>query len=924
MRRFSLESRVSNSASRPAWLASCLLAVVLCLLSLALWRGASPMLHPPDVPHTIQGMAYNAFQRWGGPFQQRFASDADIASDMQLLSRHTRRLRTYSSAELPRLPAIAADHGLRLHAGVWLDRRLDANERELTAVIEAVAAHSNIDRVIAGNETLLQDKLRPEQLHGYLARLRKALAVPVSTAEPWHVWLDQPELADHVDFITVHLLPYWEGMPVEAALQQAMHRLARLHERFPGKPIVIGEIGWPGGDFHFGAARATPVNQAQFTREFLDYAQRHALDYFIMEAVDQPWKARIEGRVGAHWGLFDARRNLKFELSGPIETDPYWKTKALMTSILAVLPLVPLAFLFPHMRSAGRLTFALSAFLVASFAVAVATQPLADYLSPLDLMLYSLLVPALLMMGAVFLSQMLEFAELFWPGSLRRIAPVLPGPKPLPPDPEPLALGQESLPEDLPAVQPSHDATLLRLGPDGSDLPWVSVHLACSNEPPEMVIATLRSLLALQWPHLQIVVIDNNTHDPALWQPVQDFVLATGDDRVKFHHLPHWPGFKAGALNYALSCTDPRAQWIGVVDADYTVEPDWLEQLAGYFNRPEVAAIQSPQAHRDWQDHAVSRFMNWEYEGFFRLGMHHRHERNALIQHGTMVLIRRESLARAGGWNPACVCEDAELGLRLLRLGQDLVYVDKVMGRGLVPSDLQSYLRQRRRWALGGMQILRLHARDLLAHGPLTLAQRYHFLAGWLPWMGDALHLCFSLLALAWTAGLLLAPAWFNVPASLFLAPIAIFAMVRLMLGPMLYVRRMDCSWPDVVGAALAGMSLSHRVARGVLSGLFGKEARFEITTKRLGPGHTSQSAPRQDVRRHPLAGVREEGLILLALMLAVAALLLQPGQPLQGALLAWTGVLMLQALPYAVTIGLTLFSIRRPSPSVLSEDTSQ
>jgi len=148
--------------------------------------------------------------------------------------------------------------------------------------------------------------------------------------------------------------------------------------------------------------------------------------------------------------------------------------------------------------------------------------------------------------------------------------------------------------------------------------------------------------------------------------------------------------------------------------------------------------------------------------------------------------------------------------------------------------------------------------------------------------------------------------------------------MVRLMLGPLLYVRRMDCSWSDVVGAALAGMSLSHRVARGVLSGLFGKEARFEITTKRLGPGHTSQSAPRQDVRRHPLAGVREEGLILLALMLAVAALFLQPEQPLQGALLAWAGVLMLQALPYAVAIGLTLFSILRPSPSALSEDASQ
>ncbi|MFZ9408027.1 MAG: glycosyltransferase, partial [Burkholderiaceae bacterium] len=815
---------LTDSASGPAWAASVLLAVLLAVLSVAIWRSASPLLHPPDVPGQVQGMAYNAFQRWDGPFQQQFPSDADIAADMKLLSRYTRRLRTYSAGELPGLPAIAAQHGLRLHVGVWLDRRLDANERELHAVIQAVAGHDNIDRVIAGNETLLQDKLRPEQLHAYLDRLRKSLSVPVSTAEPWHVWLDQPELADHVDFITVHLLPYWEGMPVEVALQQAMQRHRQLRERFPDKPIVIGEIGWPGGDFHFGAARATPVNQAQFTREFLRHAQANALDYFLMEAVDQPWKARIEGRVGAHWGLFDARRNPKFEFTGPIETDPYWRSKALMASVLAILPLVPLALLFPAMRPAGRLTFALSSLLVANFAVAVATQPLADYLSPFDLFLYSLLVPALLLMGAVFLTQMLEFAELFWPGSLRRIAPV----RPVNPSRSVSSSENASLSERVSL----------------SETPLVSLHLACSNEPPAMVITTVRSLMALNWPRLEIVIVDNNTRDPALWQPVRDFVQASGDCRVKFHHLPAWPGFKAGALNYALTRTDPGAQWVGLVDADYVVDPDWLVQVAGYFGQPAVAAIQAPQAHREWEHHPLSRFMNWEYEGFFRLGMHHRHERNALIQHGTMVLIRRDSLERAGCWNPDCVCEDAELGLRLLRNGEQLVYVDRVMGRGLVPSDLQAYLRQRRRWAMGGMQILRLHAHDLFGRGPLTLAQRYHFVAGWLPWMGDALHLCFSLLAIAWTIGLLVAPAWFTVPASLFLAPIAIFALVRLLLGPLLYARRMKCSWRDVVGAALAGMSLSHRVARGVLTGLFGREAHFEITTKRTESKDEPESDP--------------------------------------------------------------------------------
>ena len=902
--------------NRPSWRLAGVtfaLALVIALLSGGLWQSWNRPLHPPDARLPIAGMAYNAFQRWDSPLQQRFPPDEAIEADLRLLSRYTRRLRTYSSSEFPKLPEIAARYGLKLTAGVWLDRRLKDNERELSAVEAAAAAHSNIERVIAGNETLLQDKLKPDQLYDYLDRLRRSLKVPVSTAEPWHVWIDLPELADHVDFITVHLLPYWEGMPIEAAVPYAMQRYRELQTRFPDKPIVIGEIGWPSGDFRFGAARATPAHQARFVREFLKIAQEAAsapspvinpsptinsrtmpspgpvLDYYLMEAVDQPWKASTEGRVGAHWGLFDARRNLKFDLQGAIEPDPYWRRHAIVATVLALLPLLALMVLFPNMRLPGRCTFALSALLVATFAVVMATRPLADYFSLIDLAFYSLLVPALLLMGAIFLAVMLEFSELFWSGSLRQRA-------------QPRWVRHNEL-------------------SDGSPLPWVSIHLACCNEPPEMVLATLRSLRALDWPHLEILIVDNNTRDASRWEPVREAVQALADPRVRFFHLPHWPGFKAGALNFALSHTDPRARWIGVVDADYVVDPTWLRQMAGYFAQPEVAALQAPQAHRDWEGDTASRLMNWEYEGFFRLGMHHRHERNALIQHGTMILLRRTALEQAGQWDPVCVCEDAELGLRFLNQGQRIVYVDEVLGRGLVPADWKAYRRQRRRWAMGGMQILRLHAGALLGRGPLNLAQRYHFIAGWLPWMGDALHLCFSVLALAWTIGLLMAPAIFNVPASLLLAPLALFATVRLVLGPLLYLKRVRCPWRDVLGAAIAGMGLSHAIARGVLTGLFRRRLSFDVTTKRVTDLKEPQSLsalpqPPQRPNQGVLNGFSlheagEECLLLSGLLAAMAALILQTSQPLDGALLAWLGVLALQALPYVVTVTLS-FALAR------------
>ena len=555
-----------------AWAAALALGVV--VLNLVLWRLFNPPITVTDAPPQFEGMAYNAFQRWDSPLHQRFPNAQQVAADLDALAGHTRRLRTYSSGEMPDLPGLALSKGFTLTAGVWLDTRLDANEREMAAVLTA-AAHPHIERVIAGNETQLHRLLPPEALYAYLDRLRARLRVPVSTAEPWHVWLSQPALVDHVDFITLHLLPYWEGVPVERAVDVALQRHAEVRARFPGKPIVIGEVGWPSAGFAVGEARATPDAQARFVREFVARTQGMQLDYYVMEAVDQPWKVATEGRVGAHWGFLDAQRHPKFGLTGPLEADPYWRRKAAASAVLALVPLLPFWLVFSGMTLRAHLMFAVSVQAVATGAVLLGTQPLWDYLRWHDMLLLGLLVPALMLMGAMLLSQALEFAELFWPGSLHR-------------------------------TERSHrvDGDTL---PDGSPLPLVSLHVAWCNEPPDMVLATVKSLLALDWPRLEIVLVDNNTTDPALWQPLQAFAAALGDARLHFHHLPAWPGFKAGALNHALAHTSAQADWVGVVDADYVVDAQWLRRLAGHFVQAQVAVVQSPQAHRQWEGQRLSR-----------------------------------------------------------------------------------------------------------------------------------------------------------------------------------------------------------------------------------------------------------------------------------------------------------------------------
>ncbi|RPH66727.1 MAG: glycosyltransferase [Burkholderiales bacterium] len=845
--------------TRSTWLLSLLIVAA----NLVAWQLLHRPVQAPDFDGKVAGMAYNAFQRWDDPRKRKFPSVDQVDADLAMLAGHTRSLRTYSSSEFPELPALAERHGLRLTAGVWLDGRSLNNRREIEAVKTAVREHRSVARVIVGNEALLRGDLTTRELILFLNELRKEVDVPVSTAEPWHVWLRNPELARHVDFITVHLLPYWEGVPANEALGYALQRLDQLQRSFPGKPIVIGEIGWPSRGDRFDDASAGPALQARFIREFATLAQSRSLDYFLMEAVDQPWKRANEGRVGAYWGVFNADRTPKFAMSGAVSSDPQWPGKALAASALAFVPILWFFVAFARMRLASRVAFAAMIQAVASLVVWLVALPFEFYLRPIDWVALGFLLPSLLAMAAILLANGFEFVEMYWPGNLRRRF-----------EPKPLA--------------------------PGAPEPRVSIHLACCNEPPAMVIATLDSLQRLEYGNFEVLVIDNNTKDEALWRPVEAHVAKLGE-RFRFFHLPSWPGFKAGALNFALAQTDPMAEVVGVVDADYVVRRDWLRALVGHFDDPKVAVVQAPQAHRDWDRQPFRRMMNYEYDGFFRVGMHHRNERDAIIQHGTMTLIRATALREHGQWAEWTICEDAELGLRLMKAGLSTVYVDRVMGEGLTPDDFAAFRKQRRRWAQGAMQILKGHWHTLVSGRQLTAGQRYHFLTGWLSWLGDALHLVFAFGAMFWTVGVLAAPKYFSLPIPLFMVPLFVFFVAKALFGPLLYARRVRCSGSDIAGAALAGMGLSHAVARGVFSGLAFRSAVFEITRKGAAPAACA-------LPDSGYGAVREEAVLLAGLAVCVVgvALTRTPGQ-VESAM--WMAILALQALPYAAALACTALS---------------
>ena len=838
-----------------------LFALLIALIHFGLWWVVNRALPLIDAPRIVHGFAYSGYQLGQSPLEKRYPSTAELLDDLQMLKPYTDHIRTYGSLENPEVIPLASNLGMTVMAGAWLSGDSLDNEREISALIAKVKSYPHIQRAIVGNEVLLRTDLTVEQMIRYLDRVREEVAVPVSTAEPWHVWLKNPELVKHVDFIAVHLLPYHEGIPIENALDYAMQRYQELMEAYPRKKIVITEIGWPSKGPAIGAAVASQVNQARFVREFLARTAHQNFDYYLMEAIDQPWKVEVEGWAGAYWGMFDAERRPKYDLHGAIPRDTRWIAKAGWASIIAFFPILIAAIRFRHWGAGAQISLAVLLQACITTLVVAWNLPGDYYYELRDIIVLVGLIIGMGLTSAVLMIYGVEFSEVMFKGIWYR---AFKRADPLPKE------------EEL----------------------FVSVHLACYNEPPAMVIATIESLHKLQYSNYEVIVIDNNTKDEALWKPVEAY-MAQLPSNFRFFHLPQWPGFKAGALNFALQQTDPRAQVIGVVDADYVVTPDWLGALVPHFKDTQVAVVQAPQAHREWESNFFRRMCNWEFEGFFRIGMHHRHERNALIQHGTMTLVRRQSLDEVGGWSEWCICEDTELGLRLLEDGYELRYIDETFGRGLTPTNFKALKSQRFRWAFGAMQILKHHLPKLLGKSTLTFGQRYHFLTGWFGWLGDALQLIFTMGSIGWTLAMLAFPKSFSLPVSIMLTPIICFLIIKAALGPVLYRKTMHCGWKDIFGASLASLGLSHAIARGVMQGIVQKHGVFKPTVKGKGANAGLKQL---------LEPVREEFLLLLGLITCSLAMLVSRGLNNIDAQL-WVAMLSLQSLPYFSAVACQLIA---------------
>jgi hypothetical protein len=354
-----------------------------------------------------------------------------------------------------------------------------------------------------GNETLFRREHTAAELVQIIRRVKRDSPVPVATADHWKTFIDHPELVDAVDQVFAHIIPYWEGLPKELAVEQSLVLHERLLATYPGKKIVIGEFGWPSAGHNFEGAVPSAISQAVILRSFAVRANALDIDYNVVEAIDQPEKL-FEGNVGPYWGIFDASLRPKFSWTEPIADANYWKTAivAVVTGLLLSLTLLALP------GGTVRQTAFLAGVdhLCGHWCASLLVYWQTHYLLLGEAVTFAIALPLLALLAPIVRSRVNEMAVVL------------------------LGRGPARLLEFTPPIS-------------GERSPKVSIHIPAYREPPEMLLQTINSVALLDYPNFECIVVINNTPDPAFWQPIEARCRELGS-RFKFICVQDLVGFK--------------------------------------------------------------------------------------------------------------------------------------------------------------------------------------------------------------------------------------------------------------------------------------------------------------------------------------------------------------------------------------------
>jgi len=834
------------------------------LLQVFFWISDSDkIISPPNADDIIESFSYSIHK----DMNKKPFDDKSILYDLTLLKRFTNTIRVYSAQEGQRVLPIAKKLNMKVQLGIWINPDKDLNTKELTlAKILIEEYYLSISSVIVGNEVLLRKDLILEELIVYIKDIKQTVhqisktykkkypKLLVTTAEVWNIWLDTPTLVKEVDFINMHILPYWEGLEAESVTPFIKKIYKMVTTTYKNKSIAIGEFGWPSRGYNNKDAVASPENQARIIRRFLILAKEQNFNYNIIEAFDQPWKGVHEGSVGQYWGIFDAKRHQKFELHGPVLVEPYWFIQMIIAVFIGAL-LTFFGLRNQRVNFYHSMIYGLAAQGTAFGVVMSAIYPFIHYMNPGMWIMWGMGSLMMIPLTVITLAKANELLKCTIGTAPERLIPI-----------------------DL----------------KSKHVPLVSIHVPAYKEQPHVLMETLVALSKLNYTNYEVLVVINNTSEDFYKDPIKTLCEELGE---QFIYLDiKCTGFKAGALNEALAYMDPLTEIIAMIDADYVVEKNWLIDLVPIFDDPKVAMVQAPQDHRDGNESLIKTAMNAEYAGFFDIGMVERNEENAIVAHGTMLMVRLSAFNEVGQWNSDTIVEDSELGLRLFEAGYCAHYTNRRYGHGLLPDTIEAFKNQRHRWAYGAIQILKKHWQHFMPSSKtLTAAQKHHFITGWFFWLSDALGTVTAMLNIIWVPVILFVGV--TMPTIALTVPILTAFIVNVTHAFVLYRTRVKATLFHSLLGAIAAMSLQLTIFKAVFDGFVKDGLPFKRTEK----GGNAKKSSENPIKYELL-------LAFLLLGSCIALIVRNEHEIVEIYLFACT--LFVQSIPYISAIVLRLIEI--------------
>ncbi|MBC7766565.1 glycosyltransferase [Arenimonas sp.] len=621
-----------------------------------------------------------------------YVDPSEIRSALEIIKKYTSCVRIYTAKNgLDKVPEIAQSLGISVVLGAWIDKvSLVENQKEIDKVIQLANTYTNVKMLVIGNEVSISDWSRIDKLTyvKYLKYVRSKTKVPIAITGLTKDLLNQYNLYEYVDIIGLHIFPYWQnansmtdGVTLTIDEINKMRIFIQKDLKLK-KEIYVLEYGQP----WIGLTKNQNVSSITHQREYVKQVSKKLSEYGIFsnyyELISEKRINSFDGYVYRLWGL------LTHEGKNIVDVQKKIYIKILIALILVFITLFILSIRIKIVKKLEYATYLMSLCLISGYNIYVIRSIYRTDFLYIQIPVYLLMFLSF----AVYLKVIIEF---------------------------------HVLPE-------KND--LINSGTKKINLNYfskkVSIVIPSRSEDLDMVTSTIQSCLNQTYKDIEIIFINNGYQTNSYKNDIKKLFESYNDSRLKYHYYENFNKNKSSVLNYGLQYISSDTTHILFLDADYVINKDAVEVGLINFLNPNVSVVQYPQTYESTNKY-IGEMARMEQEYVACLSQPFRNMTNSIILNGTLCFFKYD-IFKKYKWDESTVCEDAMLGSEIQIGGNEIIYINEIIGKGIAPRNFKELIIQRFRWAAGSVQVMKRQLFSKNIYKAPKIIMQYFW--GWSPW----------------------------------------------------------------------------------------------------------------------------------------------------------------------------------------------